>query len=154
MTAEGKAIDFSRPYRPKRRESNLVGWVRDGLSRRKSIYMLGVPRFSAVGLRRIYAREDIYALPNPEVVREVFGLAEFSRPLVCMLKMWRGRDGRILVRFHTRRRNLEVWSFELHGLTPPDGAKTKTAKDDACVPETVRDFYEEWVQECFDYPEG
>jgi len=149
-----RLFDLKAPYRPRKRRTELVEWPVKGAPRSNSIYLEDVPFFSARGLRPIYGRGDPYPIRNNSEIRSIYRRAEYARTLICKMDMWRRKDGLVLVRFHTRRQSLDTLSFELRGLKLPRGWKNGDFAGGECVPETVRDRYEEWVDECICYPNG
>jgi hypothetical protein len=142
------------PVITSRRRNDVVAWAQKGPPRTKSIYLLNIPHFSARGMQPIYGRGDHYPIRNNPELRKMFRWAENARTLICKMDMWQHKEGRILVRFHTRRRRLDRWSFELRGLKLPITRKRGGLLDEDCVPETLRDRYEEWVVDCLNYPNG
>lgn len=117
---------------PDRRRRGVVVWDFAGPPRRKSLRLVPIGRFSARGLRPVYGRGDHFQV------------------VICMLDMWQRKDGRILVRFSSPRNGCESCSFEVEGYQLPPLLKGSPLLGEDCVPEIVRDRYEEWVQECLE----
>ncbi len=142
------------PVGPTRHRKDLVAWAEKGPSRIKSIELFCVKPFSARGMKCLYGRGDHYPMSNSKIVQQVFGLGENARPMVCMMDMWLRKDGCVFARFYTRRRRVDKWWFEVRGLKLPAEWKRADFLSGKCVPEALRDRYEEWVNYCLCYPDG
>jgi len=138
---DGRSIDpnirkyDNDPYRPDKRSHENVAWHMKGPGRMKSIYLMGFPGFSARGMRLIYYRNDHYPFYD-------------APSLACKMDIWQDKYGRILVRFYTRRPNLDQQYYELRGVKLPK-KWSRNEFEDNFVPEALRDCYSEWVDECF-----
>lgn len=118
------------------RSDRFLSWdAQKGPARRKAIRILTAPDFSARGMRLIYGRGD-----------------RFPR-LSCGMDIFVRRDGRVFVRFYSPGLRKTYRSYELLGLKLPTMPESGTSLADDCVPEVLRDLYEEWVEECLWYPD-
>ena len=113
-----------------------------------------IPWFSARGIRRIYGRGDGFEIPSDENVILVFVRSEIYRRLTCDIDIWLRKDGRVFVRFFSSKQRIDPLSFELTGARIPSELKRGILLDESWVPQVLRDTYDEWIEECFDYPDG
>jgi hypothetical protein len=77
------------------------------------------------------------------------GFPKFS----CGMEMWVRKDGRLFVRFISPGLRTTYRTYELLGIQPPSPPKQGELFDDNCVPNVLRDLYEDWVEECIWYPD-
>lgn len=138
------------PLRRRRKRSPY--WLEPGKSQGEEL--VEIPSFSARGMRLIYGREDHFPIPNREEWVRLFGWSEIRFQLKCCMDIWLRKDGYMFVRFHASRKCLETFSFELTGPAVPTELKHGVLLDESWVPQVLRDRYDEWIEDCLEYPDG
>ena len=133
---EARSVADREVSLPARRKDGFLNWdMAKGAAYSKSIRILEVPKISRRGMRLISGRGD-----------------HFGR-LSCGLDMLLRKDGRLFVLFYSPGKRVMYRSYELIGLKlPPLPERGKLYEDD-CVPEVLRDLYEDWTTECIEYPD-
>jgi hypothetical protein len=116
--------------------------------------VIEIPSFSARGMRLIYGRDDHFPIPNEEEYVRLFGWSEIRINLRCGMNIWQRKDGRIFLRFRASHKCLESFSFELVGPCVPKELKRGTLLDESWVPQVLRQRYNEWLEDCLEYPDG
>ena len=118
------------------RKVDFVFWDSPkGPSRRKSIQILDAPNSAAHGMRLIYGRGD-----------------HFGR-LSCGMDMLLRKDGRVFVRFYSPGKRVTYRTYELVGLQLPPLPERGKLLEDNCVPEILRDLYDDWAGDCVCNPD-
>lgn len=94
-----------------------------------SIHLEFIDHFDARGKRRVYGRGDYFGR---------MGLH---------MDVWQSRDGRLFVRFWSRSRKVDWYSYEIIGL--PDSKQRcleeATEFSEHWIPECLREEYDNWV---------
>ncbi len=111
----------------KQRKKRILYWEGKGPSN-PTIQLKLIDHFDARGKHRVYGRGD-----------------HFPR-LVLNMDIWRDRNGRLLVRFWSRNREIDWYSYEIMGFM--DAIRPEQAikeQDEKWVPECLRDEYENWA---------
>ena len=86
-------------------------------------------------------------------MRLIYGRGDHFSKLSCGLDMLLRKDGRLYVLFYSPSKRVTYRSYELVGLKLPPLPEHGELLQDACVPEILRDLYEDWAIECIDYPD-
>ena len=91
-----------------------------------------IPHFDARGMQRVYGRGD-----------------HFRPHQSFHMDIWKGRDGRLLMRCWSRCADIDGRSYEIRGVDPGDVPLAGSGKisDDTWVPKAARLAYDEWVAE-------
>jgi hypothetical protein len=69
------------------------------------------------------------------------------------MEMWVRKDGRLFVRFISPGLRTTYRTYQLLGIQSSSPPKHGELFDDNCVPNVLRDLYEDWVEECIWYPD-
>jgi len=90
-----------------------------------------IDHFVARGMRRVFGRGD-----------------HFGRYRTFNMDIWRDRGGRLLMRCWPQSNEVDWQSFEIKGieLSKIPDLDPNRGYQDAWIPKTVRDTYEEWIQ--------
>lgn len=130
QTLEDRLVDTSP------RTRYLILWNSpQGPSRNQSIQILDAPNFAAHEMRLFY------------------GQGNHFEKLSCGLDLFLRKDGRIFIRFSSPAHRVARRTYELTGLQIPTLPERGKLLEDNCVPEILRDLYDEWVSDCLEYPD-
>ena len=109
---------------------DLIYW--DSEESTANVAVEEIDHFVARGMRRVFGRGD-----------------QFGRYRTFNMDIWRDRSGRLLMRCWSQNKDVDWRSFEIKGIELsriPDFDSSHGCQD-AWLPRTVRDAYEEWIRE-------
>jgi len=104
----------------------IVHWASEGLSGSR-IRLNMIEDFDARGMRCVYGRRDI-----------------FPRRGSFNMTIWKDKNGRLLVRFWSRKTETDWRSFEIIGIMQ-EFTKKSSLSDDKWIPQVLCKEYDKWI---------
>ena len=113
-------------WHARRKKGRIAHW-NDNAAKAPLSRLEFIDHFNARGMRSVYGRGDHF--------RKIFNL-----------DVWRGHDGRFLVRFSSPDRDVDSISYELMGLPVYKESDTANFKlNERMIPKCLRDEYDDWI---------